>query len=94
MRGSTHQHCRKVRLDDLHLAVATNERIPNLLTRRRGIFPHHDEQRAVPSRHAIGLFVPEDEVLEVFLVISPVSILIRQQLFVVLATSIGRRPYV
>ena len=36
----------------------------------------HDEQRAVPSRHAIGLFVAEDEVLKIVVVISTVAVLV------------------
>lgn len=76
--GSAYQDCRKVRLDKLHLAVGANEGIPYLLAWRRCILFDYDEQRAVPSRHAIGLFVPEDEILKVFLVISTISVFVRQ----------------
>ena len=89
----TYQHCRHIRLHRLHLAIAADHGFPYLLTWRRGIFFDHDEQRTVPPRHAIGLLIPEDEVLEVFLVIPSIRVLVGQQLLVVFATSIGRRPY-
>jgi hypothetical protein len=54
----------------------------------------YDEQGTVPPRHAVGLLISKDEVLEVLLIISSIGLLVRQQLLVVLATSIGRRSYV
>lgn len=89
----TYQHSRQVGFDGLQLAVAANERIPYLLARRRGVLLDDDEQRAVPPRHAVGLLVPKDEVLEVFVLIAAVVLRVCQQLLVVLATSIGRRSY-
>jgi hypothetical protein len=91
-RGS-YQNCRHIRLHRLHLAIAADYGFPYLLTWWRGIFFDHDEQRTVPPRHAIGLLIPEDQVLKVFLVVSSIRVLIGQQLLVVFATSIGRRPY-
>ena len=74
--SQTYQHCRLVRPHDLCLPVAANEGVPDLVAPRRLIFLHNDEQRAVPSRHAIGLFVAEDEVLKVVVVISTVAVLV------------------
>lgn len=89
----TYQHSRQVGFDGLQLAVGANEGIPYLLTRRRGVLLDDDEQWAVPPCHAVGLLVPEDQVLKVFLLIATVILLVCQQLLVVLATSIGRRSY-
>lgn len=91
---STHQNCCQVGPDSLHLAVAAYHGIPYLVARRRLIFLDHDEQRAVPSRHAIGLFIAKDQVLKDIFVISPILLRIRQEFLVVLATSIGRGTYV
>lgn len=72
----TYQHCRKVGLDRFHLAVTAYHGIPYLVAWRLLVFLDHDEQRAVPSRHAIGLFVAEDEVLKIVVVISTVAVLV------------------
>ena len=94
MGRGTHQYCRQIRLHRLHLAIAADHGFPYLLTWRRSIFFDHDEQRTVPPRHTIGLLIHKDQVLKVFLLISPIRVRVGQQLLVVFATSIGRCPYV
>lgn len=89
----TYQYCRHVRLHSLPFAIAADHGFPYLLTRRRSIFFDHDEQRTVPPRHAVGLLIPEDQVLKVFLLVPSIRVLVGQQFLVVFATSIGRRPY-
>jgi hypothetical protein len=76
VRG-THQHGREVRLDSLHLAIAAYHGVPYLVARRLLVLLNDNEQRTVPSRHAIGFFVAEDKVLKVVVVIAAVGIFIR-----------------
>jgi hypothetical protein len=90
----TYQDSRHVWLDNLRLAIASNEGFPHLVARWCRVFLDHDEEGAVPARHAIGLFVPEDQVLKVLLLIASILALVSQQLLVVLATSVGWRSYV
>ena len=58
------------------MPVTAYHGIPYLVAWRLLVFLDHDEQRAVPSRHAIGLFVAEDEVLKIVVVISTVAVLV------------------
>jgi hypothetical protein len=89
----TYQYCCEILLHNFHFAVAAYHGLPYLVAWRCLVFFDHDEQRAVPSCHAIGLFISEDEVLEVFFFIPPIVFLVCQQLLVVFATSIGMRSY-
>lgn len=84
--SGTYQYRCEVRLDDLHLAITAYEGVPYLVVRRRVILLDSDEQRAVPTCHAIRLFVSEDQILKVFVIISLISVLV---LVVVLAAPVG-----
>lgn len=79
---------------DLGLAVAANEGVPDLIAPGGLIFLHNDEQRAVPPCHAVRLLVPEDQVLEVLLLVPPIFVWIGQQSVVELATLVGVGAYV
>jgi hypothetical protein len=89
-----YQHCRHIWLDNLRLAIATNESLPHLVAWWCFVLLDHDEQRAVPPRHAIGLFIPEDQVLEIVLFIASIVVCVGQKLLVVFATAIRWRSYV
>lgn len=92
--GGTYQHCRQVRLHSLHLAITAYHGFPYLIAWRCFVLLYHDEQRTIPSCHAIGLFVSEDQVLKVLFVISAVAFLVGEQLLVVFTTSLGWCTYV
>lgn len=94
LQVGTYQHCRQVWSDSFQFAVTAYEGVPYLVVWGCFVLFHHDEERAVPSCHAIGLFVPEYQVLKVVLGVATVVLCIGKELLVVLATSIGRRPYV
>jgi hypothetical protein len=74
----TYQYCCHIRLDDLHLAVTAYHGLPYLVAWRCLVFFNYDEQRTVPPCHAIGLLIPEDEILEVPLFITSINLLIRE----------------
>lgn len=90
----THQHGRQIGTDSLHLSVAAHHGLPYLVARRCLVFLDHDEQRTIPARHAIGLFVAENQIFKDVVLVSAVVLGIREQLGVVLAASVGRRAYV
>jgi len=92
--NNTYQHCCLVRSDHLGLAVAAYKGVPDLVAPGRFVFLYDDEQRTVPPRHTVRLFVPEDEVLEVLLFIAPILVLVSQQGGVDLATFISGGAYV
>jgi hypothetical protein len=89
-----YQDRRLVRSDHLGLAVAAHEGVPDLVAPRGFVLLHDDEQRAVPPRHAVGLLVPEDQVLKVVLVVATLFVVVGQQCGVDLATLVGGRAYV
>jgi hypothetical protein len=74
----TYQDSRHVWLDNLRLAIASDEGFPHLVARWCRVFLDHDEEG----------------VLKVLLLIASILALVSQQLLVVLATSVGWRSYV
>jgi hypothetical protein len=89
-----YQNCSLVRLDDFGLGVAADEGVPDLVAPRRLVFLDDDEERAVPARHAVGLFVAEDEVLKVVVLVAAVLVSVGHQGCVEFATLVGRGSYV
>lgn len=83
-----------MRSDNLSLAVAAYEGVPHLVAPGRLVLLHDDEQRAVPARHAVGLLVPEDQVLKVLVVVAAILVRVGQQRGVDLAALVGGRAYV
>jgi hypothetical protein len=90
----TYQNRRLVGLDNLRLGVAPNEGIPHLVAPRRLVFLDDNEERTVPARHAVWLFVAEDEVLEIIVLVAAVLVGVGQQGRVELATLVGGGSYV
>jgi hypothetical protein len=76
---------------NLSLPVAAYEGVPDLVTPRGFVLLHDDEQRAIPTRHAVGLLVPEDQVLKVFLLVPAIFVLVGQQRGVDLAALVSGR---
>lgn len=83
-----------MRSDHLGLSVAAYEGVPDLVAPRGFVLLHDNEQRAVPPRHAVGLLVPEDQVLEILVVVPAIFVLGGQQRGVDLAALVGGRAYV
>jgi hypothetical protein len=78
MGSGSYQDCCQVWLDDLHLAVTAYHGLPYLVAWRRLVFFDRDEQRTIPPGHAIGLLIPEDQILKVLLFIATIVIHVRQ----------------
>jgi hypothetical protein len=83
-----------VRSDNLSLPVTAYEGVPDLVTPGSFIFLHDDEQRTVPPGHAIWLLVPEDQVLEILLLVPSILVLVCEERCVDLTTFVGGCSYV
>jgi len=92
--STTYQYSRLVWPHNLGLAITADESIPDLLKGRCFVLDNDGEEWAIPSRHAVWLLIPEDQVLKVFLFIPAVVLLVCEQLSVNFAALIRRRSYV
>lgn len=93
-RRDAYQNRRLVRPDNLALPVTAHHGVPYLFDGRRLVLVDHGEQRTVPTRHAVGLLIPEDEVLEILLFVAAVGVWVGQQALVDFTTLVGGRAYV
>ena len=70
----TYKYSSEVRFHDLGFPVAAYHRFPNGVEWGCVVVIGYREERAIPSSHAVGFFVPKDQILENILFVASLAV--------------------